>query len=122
MASISKTIGAPYCMMITFEIAPEDESEFNDIYDNDHIPTIMKLDGVTEVIRFRDPGPNERGYLVYSAIYFMTPTGVMKMPKTGGAAKLVSLLSPPSPLPTCIAVDDAYVYWVDGSKLMRLEK
>jgi hypothetical protein len=23
-------------MMITFEIAPEDESEFNDIYDNDH--------------------------------------------------------------------------------------
>ena len=57
-----------------------------------------------------------------SAIYFMTPTGVMKVAKTGGAAKLVSLLSPPSPFPTCIAVDDAYVYWVDGSKLMQLEK
>ena len=43
----SKVSTAPYCMIITFEIAPEDEAEFNDIYDNDHIPTIMKLDGVT---------------------------------------------------------------------------
>jgi hypothetical protein len=69
----SKAIAsAPYCMTITFEIAPEDEAEFNDIYDNDHIPTIMKLDGVTEVIRFKDTGPNEKGFLVYSAIYFMT--------------------------------------------------
>jgi hypothetical protein len=55
-------------------------------------------------------------------IYFMTPTGVMKMAKAGGAAVLLSPLSPPSPFPTCIAVDDAYVYWVDGLKLMRLEK
>jgi hypothetical protein len=69
----SKAItAAPYCMTITFEIAPEDEAEFNDIYDNDHIPTIMTLDGVTEVIRFKDTGPNEKGFLVYSAIYFMT--------------------------------------------------
>ena len=72
MASTTKKNDAPYCMMITFEIAPEDEAEFNDIYDNDHIPTIMKLEGVREVIRFKDPAPNEKGYLVYSAIYFMT--------------------------------------------------
>jgi hypothetical protein len=69
----SKAISAaPYCMTITFEIAPEDEAEFNDIYDNDHIPTIMKLDGVREVIRFKDTGPNEKGFLVYTAIYFMS--------------------------------------------------
>lgn len=58
-------------MTITFEIAPEDEAEFNDIYDNDHIPTIMKLDGVSEVIRFKDGEANEKGYLVYTAVYFM---------------------------------------------------
>jgi hypothetical protein len=62
---------APYCMTITFEIAPEDEAEFNDIYDNDHIPTIMKLDGVSEVLRFKDADPNDKGYLVYTAVYFM---------------------------------------------------
>ena len=72
MATSKAITAAPYCMTITSEIAPEDEAEFNDIYDNDHIPTIMKLDGVTEVIRFKDTGPNEKGFLVYSAIYFMT--------------------------------------------------
>ena len=62
---------APYCMMITFEIAPEDEAEFNDIYDHDHIPNILKLPGVLEIIRFRDAFKNEKGFLVYSAIYFL---------------------------------------------------
>jgi hypothetical protein len=72
MATKQPTTDAPYCMTITFEIAPEDEAEFNDIYDNDHIPTIMKLDGVKEVIRFKDAAPNEKSYLVYTAVYFMT--------------------------------------------------
>ena len=81
MADISTKIGAPYCMMITFEIAPEDEAEFNEIYDNDHIPTIMKLDGVTEVIRFKDPGSNEKGFLVYSALYFMAEENLHLTPE-----------------------------------------
>jgi hypothetical protein len=58
-------------MMITFEIAPADEAEFNEVYDTEHVPNIMKLDGVTEVVRFRDAAPNEKGFLVYSALYFM---------------------------------------------------
>jgi hypothetical protein len=61
----------PFYMMITFEIAPEDESEFNDIYDHDHIPNILKLKGVLEVIRFKDAAPNEKGLLVYSALYIL---------------------------------------------------
>ena len=65
------TGAAPFCMMITIEIAPEDEAEFNDIYDNDHIPNILKLKGVIEIIRFKDAEPNEKGWLVYSAIYFL---------------------------------------------------
>ena len=62
---------APFYMMVTFEIAPEDESEFNDIYDNDHVPNILKLKGVIEVIRFKDAAPNEKGLLVYSAFYVL---------------------------------------------------
>jgi hypothetical protein len=58
-------------MMITFEVAPEDEREFNDVYDSEHVPNILKVDGVLEVIRFRDAMPNERGFLVYSAIYLL---------------------------------------------------
>ena len=80
MATSIKKDTAPYCMMITFEIAPEDEAQFNDIYDNDHIPTIMQLPGVVEVLRFRDAEPNEHGFLVYSAIYFMTEQNLHETP------------------------------------------
>lgn len=72
---------APFCMTITFEIAPEDEAEFNDIYDHDHIPNILKLDGLLEVIRFRDAAPNEKGYLVYSAIYFLARENLHETPE-----------------------------------------
>ena len=84
MATSIKKDTAPYCMMITFEIAPEDEAEFNDIYDNDHVPTIMKLPGVVEVLRFCDAEPNERGLLVYSAIYFMTEQNLHETPEWNG--------------------------------------
>jgi hypothetical protein len=72
---------APFCMMVTFEIAPEDESEFNDIYDNDHIPHILKLDGVIEVIRFKDAAANEKGLLVYSALYLLAQENLHQTPE-----------------------------------------
>lgn len=72
---------APFCMMITFEIAPEDEAEFNDIYDNDHIPNILKLKGVIEIIRFKDAAPNEKGLLVYSAIYLLAQENLYQTPE-----------------------------------------
>ena len=80
-AANTRTGTAPYCMMITFEIAPADEPEFNDIYDNDHIPNIMKLPGVLEIIRFRDASPNEKGFLVYSAIYFLAKENLHETPE-----------------------------------------
>jgi len=74
-------VTAPFCMMITFEIVPEDEAEFNDIYDHDHIPNILKLPGVLEIIRFRDAAPNEKGLLVYSAIYFLAEENLHETPE-----------------------------------------
>ena len=38
---------------------------------DDHVPNILQLDGVLEVIRFRDAATNEYGWLVYTAIYFL---------------------------------------------------
>jgi len=79
---------APFCMTITFEIAPEDETEFNDIYDNDHVPNILKLAGVREVIRFRDAAPNEKGFLVYSAIYFLAQENLHLTPEWTALSEL----------------------------------
>ena len=81
MATNITARSAPYCMMITFEIEPADESEFNDIYDNDHIPNILKLAGVLEIVRFRDAHANERGLLVYSALYFMAQENLHETPE-----------------------------------------
>jgi hypothetical protein len=71
----------PFYMMITFEIAPEDEAEFNEVYDQEHVPNISRLDGVIEVIRFRDAMPNERGWLVYSALYILAEENLHETPQ-----------------------------------------
>ena len=71
----------PYWMMVTFEIAPEDEREFNEIYDHDHIPNILRLEGVVEVIRLRDAAPNEKGWLVYSALYLLARENLHETPE-----------------------------------------
>jgi hypothetical protein len=84
----SRAGAAPYCMMITFEIAPADEAEFNDIYDNDHIPNILKLPGVLEIIRFRDAAPNEKGLLVYSALYLLARENLHQTPEWSALSEL----------------------------------
>lgn len=71
---------APFFMMVTFEIAPEDESEFNEIYDTDHIPNILRLEGVLGIIRFRDAVPNAAGWLVYSALYLLARPDLHETP------------------------------------------
>ena len=82
MAARDTKVGAaPFSMTITFEIAPEDETEFNDIYDNDHIPNILKLKDCSEIIRFRDAAPNEKGFLVYTAIYLLARENLHETPE-----------------------------------------
>ena len=63
--------GANYFYMVTFEIDPADEALFNEIYDTEHIPNIKKVPGVLGVVRFRDHEVNDRGWLVYSALYYL---------------------------------------------------
>ena len=77
----AKAAATPFCMTITFEIDPADEIHFNDVYDNDHVPNIMKLPGVTEVLRFREAGPNAKGYLVYTAVYMMATENLHLTPE-----------------------------------------
>jgi hypothetical protein len=46
----------------------------------------------------------------------------MRVQKGGGTPVSVARLSPPSPFAACMAVDDTYVYWVDGLDLMQYKK
>jgi hypothetical protein len=62
---------ARHFYMVTFEIAREDEAEFNEIYDTEHVPNILRVPGVVGIMRFRDAAPNAAGWLVYSALYLL---------------------------------------------------
>lgn len=73
--------GARFFYMVTFEIDPADEALFNEIYDTDHIPNILQVPGVVGIARFRDHTPNEKGWLVYSAIYYLTRADLPDTPE-----------------------------------------
>lgn len=89
MAAKGKDAGAArYFYMVTFEIAPEDESDFNEIYDTEHIPNLLGVDGVLGIIRFRDATPNEKGWLVYSALYLLARPDLPTTPEWKAASDL----------------------------------
>ena len=71
MIPATPPVKAKYFYMVSFEIDAADEALFNDIYETEHVPNILKVPGVLGVTRFRDHEPNENGWLVYSALYFL---------------------------------------------------
>jgi hypothetical protein len=72
---------ASHFYMVTFEIAEEDEALFNEIYDTEHVPNIMKVDGCLGVVRFRDKEKTPAGWLLYSAIYLLTQPDLPTTPQ-----------------------------------------
>ena len=79
---------ARFIYMVTFEIAPEDEPEFNEIYDREHIPNLMRVEGVLGIMRFRDAAPNEKAWLVYSALYLVARPDLPDTPEWKTASDL----------------------------------
>ena len=82
MAKKSSGLGAArHFYMVTFEIAREDEAEFNEIYDTEHVPNILRVKGVVGVVRFKDAVPNAAGWLVYSALYVLAQENLHQTPE-----------------------------------------
>ncbi len=42
-----------YVFMVSMDVAPEKEALFNDIYDREHVPNLLKVPGVRSVTRLR---------------------------------------------------------------------
>lgn len=82
------TGAARYFYMVTFEIAPEDEREFNEIYDTEHVPNLLEVDGVLDIMRFRDAAPNDKGRLVYSALYVIARPDLPTTPEWKAKSEL----------------------------------
>jgi hypothetical protein len=46
-------IEANYVFIVSMDVAPEKEALFNEVYDQEHVPTILKVPGVRAATRFR---------------------------------------------------------------------
>ncbi len=70
MASKAMAETSPeYFLMMTFEISSDQEALFNEIYDAEHAPYILQVEGVHSCLRFVDASPSADGWLVYSTLY-----------------------------------------------------
>lgn len=84
--TVAGLTAARHFYMVTFEIAREDEAQFNEIYDTEHVPNILRVEGVLGVVRFRDATPNAAGWLVYSALYLLARPDLPDTPEWKAAS------------------------------------
>lgn len=59
----------PYAYVVQMDIPQHLEAEFNRIYDEDHIPTILKVPGVRSCARYRLEHSTDPAMPRYVAIY-----------------------------------------------------
>jgi hypothetical protein len=59
---------ATHLFVVMMDVAPEVEAAFNDVYDNEHIPALLKVPGVRSAVRYRTDTP---GVPRYVAVYEM---------------------------------------------------
>mgnify|MGYP003979507391 CR=1 FL=1 len=45
------SISAKYLFIVSMDVAPSKESLFNEVYDEEHVPSLMKVPGVLSVTR-----------------------------------------------------------------------
>ena len=53
----------PYVFWVMMDVEPHREALFNDLYDNEHLPLLMKLPGAVNAVRYRTATPGEPRYL-----------------------------------------------------------
>jgi hypothetical protein len=46
-------IAAKYVFIVSMDVAPEKEALFNEVYDREHVPNLLKVPGVRSVTRLR---------------------------------------------------------------------
>jgi len=59
----SLTGKTPYVFWVMMDIEPHREALFNDLYDHEHLPLLLKLPGSVNAVRFKTTAPGEPRYL-----------------------------------------------------------
>jgi hypothetical protein len=53
----------PYVFWVMMDVEPHRESLFNELYDTEHLPLLLKLPGSVNAVRYRTSAPDEPRYL-----------------------------------------------------------
>ncbi len=53
----------PYIFWVMMDVEPHREALFNELYDSEHVPLLLKLPGCVNVVRYRTETPGEPRYL-----------------------------------------------------------
>ena len=91
-------IKSKYLFIASMDVAPDKEALFNEVYDTEHVPNLLKVPGVRSVTRLkREPlvlgiGGERRaieaaGEPVYSAIYEIDGPEVLVSPQWAAAVE-----------------------------------
>ncbi len=60
---------AGYILLIQMDIPAELEGDFNRLYESEHIPNLLQVDGVHSCTRYRLESSSDDGMARYAAIY-----------------------------------------------------
>ena len=77
------TIEARHLYIIEIDVPPEKEADFNRLYDEEHIPALLKVPGVLGASRFQT---SEAGSPKYIAVYELERPDVTDTPAWRAAA------------------------------------
>lgn len=66
--------GAPYVLTVRVGVSPEKEAEFNAWYDEDHIPALLRVEGLRSATRYRAV----EGAPKYLAVYELDSPEILK--------------------------------------------
>jgi hypothetical protein len=61
--SAALTGRTPYVFWVMMDVEPHREALFNELYDNEHLPLLMKLPGAVNAVRYRTATAGEPRYL-----------------------------------------------------------
>ena len=92
-------IAGKYLFMVSMDVAPDKEDLFNEVYDEEHIPSLLKVPGVLSVTRLKTEtatlsiGGEQRpvtgeGLPTYTALYEIESPDVLASPEWGEAVEL----------------------------------
>jgi|TARA_B100001146_G_scaffold62659_1_gene55371 hypothetical protein len=65
-----------YMYLVQMDIPTELESEFNRIYDTQHIPNILNVEGVSSCVRYKLVSSDVEGTAQYAAVYIVSDPNI----------------------------------------------